>query len=189
MTKVNLIKNMIIDQLAQTIQLKIVYFGPALSGKTTSIKALFKHFGIENKVLSIESSIQRTLFFDYGTLSFENQNWQLKMHLYSMASTGQTFKHRAQLKQSAGNFFPTSRPFVASNGQAFTHAPHFVHSSLSITTRPRLNRSAIHETNPNGQTSIQKGRYTRKEPITARITVSFKLRISRSRLKRLNGLI
>ena len=80
---------MIIDQLAQTIQLKVVYFGPALSGKTTSIKALFKHFGIENKVLSIESSIHRTLFFDYGTLSFENQNWQLKMHLYS--TTGQDF--------------------------------------------------------------------------------------------------
>jgi signal recognition particle receptor subunit beta len=80
---------MIIDQLTQTIQLKICYFGPALSGKTTSIKALFKHFGIEERVLSIESSVQRTLFFDYGTISFENEKWRLKIHLYS--TTGQDF--------------------------------------------------------------------------------------------------
>jgi signal recognition particle receptor subunit beta len=80
---------MIIDHLSQSIQLKLVYFGPALSGKTTSIKALFKHFGIEERVLSIESSVQRTLFFDYGTISFENAKWRLKIHLYS--TTGQDF--------------------------------------------------------------------------------------------------
>ncbi len=80
---------MIIDHLAQSIQLKICYFGPALSGKTTSIKALFNHFGIEERVLCIESSVNRTLFFDYGTITFENQKWLLKLHLYS--TTGQDF--------------------------------------------------------------------------------------------------
>ena len=67
---------MIIDQLTHSIQLKICYFGPALSGKTTSIKALFNHFGKKDRVLSIDSSIRRTLFFDYGTIDFENQQWQ-----------------------------------------------------------------------------------------------------------------
>ncbi len=80
---------MIIDQLTRSIQLKICYFGPALSGKTTSIKALFNHFGKKDRVLSIESSIRRTLFFDYGTIDFENQQWHLKIHLYS--TTGQDF--------------------------------------------------------------------------------------------------
>jgi len=80
---------MIIDQLTQSIQLKICYFGPALSGKTTSIKALFNHFGKKDRVLSIDSSIRRTLFFDYGTIDFENQQWHLKIHLYS--TTGQDF--------------------------------------------------------------------------------------------------
>jgi signal recognition particle receptor subunit beta len=80
---------MIIDYLTQSIQLKICYFGPALSGKTTSIKALFKHFHIEEKVVSIESSIGRTLFFDYGIIIFENQKWMLKIHIYS--TTGQDF--------------------------------------------------------------------------------------------------
>ena len=74
---------MIIDQLNQSIQIKICYFGPAFSGKTTSIKALFKHFHIEEKVVSIESSIGRTLFFDYGIITFENQKWMLKIHIYS----------------------------------------------------------------------------------------------------------
>ncbi|MHA2288628.1 MAG: GTP-binding protein [Promethearchaeota archaeon] len=80
---------MIIDHLSQTIQLKICYFGPALSGKTTTMKSLFKHFGKEDEVLSIESSIRRTLFFDYGTITFENKQWLLKLHLYS--TTGQDF--------------------------------------------------------------------------------------------------
>ncbi|MBY9013060.1 MAG: GTPase domain-containing protein [Candidatus Lokiarchaeota archaeon] len=80
---------MIIDHLSQTIQLKICYFGPALSGKTTTLKSLFKHFGKEDRVLSIDSSIRRTLFFDYGTITFENKQWLLKLHIYS--TTGQDF--------------------------------------------------------------------------------------------------
>jgi len=80
---------MIIDQLTRSIQLKICYFGPALSGKTTSIKALFNHFGKKDRVLSIDSSVKRTLFFDYGTISFQNQQWNLKIHIYS--TTGQDF--------------------------------------------------------------------------------------------------
>ncbi len=80
---------MIIDHLNQTIQIKICYFGPALSGKTTTMKSLFDHFGKEDQVLSVESSVGRTLFFDYGTITFKNQQWLLKIHLYS--TTGQDF--------------------------------------------------------------------------------------------------
>jgi GTPase SAR1 family protein len=80
---------LIIDYLARCIQVKIVYFGPALSGKTTSLKVLFDHFGKKQHVLSIESSIKRTLFFDYGTILFENRNLSLKLHIYS--TTGQDF--------------------------------------------------------------------------------------------------
>ncbi len=80
---------MIIDHLNQTIQIKICYFGPALSGKTTTMKSLFNHFGKNEEVLSVESSVGRTLFFDYGTITFKNQQWLLKIHLYS--TTGQDF--------------------------------------------------------------------------------------------------
>ena len=80
---------MIIDHVDKTISIKIVYFGPALSGKTTSIKTLFSHFGKEDKILSIESTLNRTLFFDYGVVSFQNQDWILKISIYT--TTGQNF--------------------------------------------------------------------------------------------------
>ncbi|MHA2038207.1 MAG: GTP-binding protein [Promethearchaeota archaeon] len=80
---------MIIDHVDKTISIKIVYFGPALSGKTTSIKTLFSHFGKEEKILSIESTVDRTLFFDYGVISFQNQDWILKISIYT--TTGQNF--------------------------------------------------------------------------------------------------
>ena len=71
------------------IQVKIVYYGPAMSGKTTSLKYLFSYFGKENKVESIESSVGRTLFFDFGILQFKGAQWGLKFLLYS--ATGQDF--------------------------------------------------------------------------------------------------
>ncbi|MFW9902089.1 MAG: ATP/GTP-binding protein [Candidatus Thorarchaeota archaeon] len=80
---------MIIDHSAKSISIKIVYFGPALSGKTTSIKALFSEFGKEDELCSIESTLERTLFFDYGTVTFQNQEWKLKIHIYT--TTGQDF--------------------------------------------------------------------------------------------------
>jgi signal recognition particle receptor subunit beta len=80
---------MIIDFLVKTIQLKIVYFGPAMSGKTTSIKSLFEHFSKKDRLSSIESTVRRTLFFDYGVITFQNEEWKLKINLYSC--TGQDF--------------------------------------------------------------------------------------------------
>jgi hypothetical protein len=79
----------IIDHTDKAVSIKIVYFGPALSGKTTSIKALFFQLGKADPVHSIESTINRTLFFDYGTITFENQEWNLKIHIYT--TTGQDF--------------------------------------------------------------------------------------------------
>ena len=80
---------MIIDFLVKTIQLKVVYYGTAMSGKTTSIKSLFDHFGKKEEISSIESTVRRTLFFDYGVITFQNEEWKLKINLYSC--TGQDF--------------------------------------------------------------------------------------------------
>lgn len=80
---------MIIDHCDKTISIKIVYFGPAFSGKTTSIKALFSKFGKGETLNSIESTVNRTLFFDYGVVIFQKQEWRLKLHIYT--TTGQDF--------------------------------------------------------------------------------------------------
>lgn len=80
---------MLFDYAIKAFQVKIVYYGPALSGKTTSIKNLFKHFGKEDIVKSIESTTGRTLFFDFGFLNFEGSEWDIKFLIYT--TTGQDF--------------------------------------------------------------------------------------------------
>ncbi|MFX0000680.1 MAG: ATP/GTP-binding protein [Candidatus Hodarchaeota archaeon] len=80
---------MIFDYESKILQVKIVYYGPAMSGKTTSIKSLFSYFHKEHTVKSIDSSVGRTLFFDFGVLHFEGATWGLKFLIYS--ATGQDF--------------------------------------------------------------------------------------------------
>ena len=80
---------MIYDYENKTLQIKIVYYGPAMSGKTTSIKNLFSFFNREDTLNSIDSTVGRTLLFDFGVLQFEGAEWSLKFLIYS--ATGQDF--------------------------------------------------------------------------------------------------
>ena len=80
---------MIFDCANKVLQVKIVYYGPAMSGKTTSLKSLFSYFQKGDSVNSIESTVGRTLFFDFGVLQFKGDNWNLKFLIYS--ATGQDF--------------------------------------------------------------------------------------------------
>ncbi|MBY8989340.1 MAG: hypothetical protein KGD58_01175 [Candidatus Lokiarchaeota archaeon] len=80
---------MIFDFENKTLQVKIVYYGPAMSGKTTSVKFLFSFFKKENSLKSIDSTVGRTLFFDFGVLQFKGAEWNLKFLVYS--ATGQDF--------------------------------------------------------------------------------------------------
>jgi len=73
----------------KTVEAKIVFYGPALSGKTTSLKYLFKKFGKLEKIKSINSTTGRTLFFDFGILKFKGLKWEVKFLIYS--TTGQDF--------------------------------------------------------------------------------------------------
>lgn len=80
---------MIFDYENKILQVKLVYYGPAMSGKTTSIKYLFSYFNKGEKLKSIDSSVGRTLFFDFGVLNFKGAEWSLKFLIYS--ATGQDF--------------------------------------------------------------------------------------------------
>lgn len=82
-------KKMIINYNGKIVQTKIVYYGPAMSGKTTSLKALFKYMNKDSDLKSIETTTGRTLFFDFGTLDFKGLEWTIKIYLYT--TTGQDF--------------------------------------------------------------------------------------------------
>jgi GTPase SAR1 family protein len=80
---------MLIDWSSKVLQSKIVYYGPAMSGKTTSIRTLFKCLGQEGKIESIETSTGRTLFFDFGTIEIDRNDWTIRIYIWS--ATGQDY--------------------------------------------------------------------------------------------------
>jgi len=66
------------------INCKIVYYGPALCGKTTNLQYIHEHIGIENrsKMISLNTKGDRTLFFDFlpittGTIEGFKTRFQL----------------------------------------------------------------------------------------------------------------
>ncbi len=81
---------MIIDYEKKTIGIKIVFFGPAMSGKTTTIRWLFKEVNRTEELTSIENSVGRTMFMDFGTIPFDmGEGWTVNAHIWS--ATGQDF--------------------------------------------------------------------------------------------------
>ena len=72
-------KRVIIDYEKKTVGIKIVFFGPAMSGKTTTIKWLFKELNLKEELTSIENSIGRTMFMDFGIIPFQmGDGWNLQ---------------------------------------------------------------------------------------------------------------
>lgn len=78
----------------RVLALKIVYYGPGLSGKTTNIEQLHKRFPSDKRgeLVQLATETERTLFFDYfpaevGTLS----GFTLKADLFTVP--GQSFYH------------------------------------------------------------------------------------------------
>lgn len=63
----------IINQASKELQVKIVYYGPAKSGKTTNLEQLHNNVQVPNpdakgKLTSLATSSDRTLFFDFFPL-------------------------------------------------------------------------------------------------------------------------
>ena len=69
------------------IQFKIVYYGPALGGKTTSIEALHELTDPEGKtqVVSLKTTEDRTLFFDFLPFDLgEIQGYHIRFQVYTV---------------------------------------------------------------------------------------------------------
>jgi signal recognition particle receptor subunit beta len=58
---------MIIDYKKKQLNLKIVYYGPALSGKTTNLEYIHAHTAPDRRssMVSLRTAEDRTLFFDF----------------------------------------------------------------------------------------------------------------------------
>ena len=81
-----------INYSSREIILKIVYYGPGLSGKTTNIKFIYAATNPDarGKLISLETKAERTLFFDFLPLSLPAiRGFKTRLHLYTVP--GQLF--------------------------------------------------------------------------------------------------
>jgi len=69
------------------ITAKIVYYGPALSGKTTCLRYIFNSDEVENKgkLITLDTDGDRTLFFDFLPMEIGKLgNYSIKIQLYTV---------------------------------------------------------------------------------------------------------
>ena len=86
-----------INYAAKEINCKIVYYGPALSGKTTNLQYIFQKVTPDSKgkMISIPTETDRTLFFDFLPLSLGTiMGLKTRFHIYTVP--GQIFYNESR---------------------------------------------------------------------------------------------
>ena len=82
----------IINYASKEIQFKIVYYGPALCGKTTNLAYIHSRINPDNRgdLVSLATAADRTLFFDFLPLDLGTvKGFKTRFHLYTVP--GQVF--------------------------------------------------------------------------------------------------
>ncbi|HXG48776.1 MAG TPA: ADP-ribosylation factor-like protein [Methylomirabilota bacterium] len=79
----------IINQASKELQVKIVYYGPAMGGKTTNLVKVHDHVqtaqGNKGKLVSLATSSDRTLFFDFLPIeAVAIKGFKTKFQLYTV---------------------------------------------------------------------------------------------------------
>ncbi len=75
------------SQEHREIALKVVYYGPALSGKTTNLQALFQKIDpkVRGRLMTLDTKDDRTLFFDMMPVFFRTAGGvKVKLKLYTV---------------------------------------------------------------------------------------------------------
>jgi len=79
----------IINQATKELQVKVVYYGPAMGGKTTNLVQVHDHVqtaaGNKGKLVSLATSSDRTLFFDFLPIeAVAIKGFKTKFQLYTV---------------------------------------------------------------------------------------------------------
>jgi len=72
---------------SREIAVKVVYYGPALSGKTTNLQALFQRIDpkVRGRLMTLDTKDDRTLFFDMMPVFFRSASGvKVKLKLYTV---------------------------------------------------------------------------------------------------------
>jgi signal recognition particle receptor subunit beta len=75
-----------VDFRAREITVKLVYYGPALSGKTTNLQSLHKIVAQEQRtrLMTLETRDDRTLFFDLLPMTFKHGDLSLRLKVFTV---------------------------------------------------------------------------------------------------------
>jgi signal recognition particle receptor subunit beta len=114
-----------IDEAGQKIALKLVYYGPALSGKTTNLMRLHDLLdpALKGELMTLETQNDRTLFFDLLPLGFRAPSgWLFKFKLFTVpGQVAHDGTRKAVLSRADGVVFVADSQTTQSinNGEAF----------------------------------------------------------------------
>ena len=75
-----------INHHAREVSLKIVYYGPGLGGKTTSLRALHQALNpnTRGQLVSLATGADRTLYFDFLPVRARVQQFSVRLQLYTV---------------------------------------------------------------------------------------------------------
>jgi signal recognition particle receptor subunit beta len=75
-----------LDFVARELTIKLVYYGPALSGKTSNLQAMHRlsSDGARGRLMTLDTRDDRTLFFDLLPLAFKTGDLSLRIKLFTV---------------------------------------------------------------------------------------------------------
>ena len=118
-----------IDFREREVTLKLVYYGPALSGKTTNLRCLHEHAEAQSRgrLLVLDTHADRTLFFDLLPLHFRASGAIVKLKVYTVP--GQVMHNTTRklvLQDVDGIAFVADSQIdaAAENNEAFANLQH-----------------------------------------------------------------
>lgn len=94
---------MLINYAEKIAQIKIVYYGPAAAGKTTSLQYLASSLKVEVVDMDFRSSSDndRTVFFEFAPLTQKFGNWSVKFNFFTLPGQLRFSKTRALVLRGA----------------------------------------------------------------------------------------
>ena len=114
-----------IDEVNRKITVKLVYYGPAQSGKTTNLMRLHDLLApdLKGEIMTLETQNDRTLFFDLLPLGFRTPSgWLVKLKLFTVpGQVAHDATRKAVLSRADGVVFvaDSQRSQSVNNAEAF----------------------------------------------------------------------
>jgi mutual gliding-motility protein MglA len=92
---------MLINFADKVAEIKIVYYGPAAAGKTTSLQYLATRLGVEVIDVPLAGENDRTVFFEFAPLTQKFGNWSVKFNFWTLPGQLRFSRTRALVLRGA----------------------------------------------------------------------------------------